>query len=532
MRLIVAALVLTSPLAAQNCTFAVSPLTFNVPSAASTANTITVSVTPANCNNQGWVANPTVNWIHITSATLNGSGTAVFSVDANPLGVVRTASIAVANQQVTVSQAAAACKFGLTPTSQNLPVSGGSGAVLITANCAWAISTDAGQWIKLPPNLGGGTTDTTVTFSIAGNGCISGRGGNIYVSGSGLATALVSAVTQDGSPSNFTLSATSAAVPAASSNGFFTVNTGVGCGWSTSSNVSWLHIIGGFSGLGGGNVGYQVDANSSDARTGLITVNAAPGVQMTYTVTQQAAGPPPPSLTSVNNAASYASDAVSPGEIVTLFGQNLGPKPLVPLKVSNGALTTNLGGTQVLFDGVPAPMIYSFQTQVSAIAPYGLAGKTSTQVQVQYNGVPSNVVTMPVQPSTPAIFSLDSTGLGPGAILNQDSSINSTALPAARGTVVAIYCTGGGATSPAVADGAVVSGTPPLPQLVAQPVTVVTIGGVNALVTYAGAVPGSVAGLTQINVEVPQGVAPGNGIPVVVKIGSASSTAAVTMSVK
>jgi len=530
MRLFVAALVLAIPLAAQNCSFAVNPLTLSVPFTASTGNTIAVAVTPANCFNNGWIATTNFPWVHITTGAGNGSGSAVFSVDANIVSTSRQATIVIANQQVTVTQAAAICNFKLSPSSQNFSIAGGSGAVLVSANCSWQVFTDSPQWITLGNSVNG-VSDGGVTFTVGGNGCLSGRSGHISLSGSGLTAPLVSAVTQDGSTSNFTLSATSATVGAAASTGFFNVATGPGCGWSSSSNVSWLHITGGSSGSGSGNVGYQVDGNTSDARSGIITVFAAPGVQIPFTVTQQAPGPPAPVLNSVNNAASYASDAVSPGLIVTLFGQNLGPKPLVPLQVSGGALTTSLGGTQVLFDGVAAPMIYSFQTQVSAVAPYGLAGKTSTQVQVNYNGIVSNTVTMPVQASTPGIFSLDSTGLGPGAILNQDFSINSTALPAARGSVVSIYCTGGGTTSPAVADGSIVSAAPPLPQLTTQPVSV-SVGGINATVSYAGGVPGSVAGLTQINAQVPANAAPGNGIPVVIKIGTASSTAPVTMSVK
>jgi uncharacterized protein (TIGR03437 family) len=288
-----------------------------------------------------------------------------------------------------------------------------------------------------------------------------------------------------------------------------------------------MTLISGASGSGSGAVGYHVLANAGAARTGSIHVNTSPTTQLQFTVTQQAAAPPTPVLSSVDNAASYATDAVSPGEIVTLFGQNMGPTPLVPLQIVNGALTTTLGGTQVLFDGVAAPMIYSLQGQVSAVAPYGLAGKTSTQVQVKYNGAVSNTVTMPVQPSTPAIFSLDSSGLGPGAILNQDFSINSSALPAARGSVVSIYCTGGGVTNPATADGAVVGAT--LPQLTLP--TTVTIGGLNATVSYAGGVPSSIAGLTQINAQVPAGVTPGTKIPVVVKIGDATSISGVTMAV-
>jgi uncharacterized protein (TIGR03437 family) len=61
---------------------------------------------------------------------------------------------------------------------------------------------------------------------------------------------------------------------------------------------------------------------------------------------------------------------------------------------------------------------------------------------------------------------------------------------------------------------------------------VVTIGGVNAVVKYAGAAPGSVAGLTQINVEVPAALAPALALPVIVKIGDFASTAGVTVAVK
>jgi uncharacterized protein (TIGR03437 family) len=233
-------------------------------------------------------------------------------------------------------------------------------------------------------------------------------------------------------------------------------------------------------------------------------------------------------LSYVTNAADYSKDAVSPGEIVTLFGSGLGPASSVTLQVSNGTVTNSLSGTQVLFDGVAAPMTYTQNIQVNAVVPYGVAGKTSTQVQVQYQGVVSNALTVPVHAATPAIFSLDSTGVGPGAILNQDTSINSTGNPAARSSVIALYCTGGGVTSPASADGAV---TADASFLLAQ-LPVVTIGGVNAVVQYAGAAPGSVAGLTQINVVVPAGLAPALALPVIVKIGDFASTNGVTVAVK
>ena len=189
---------------------------------------------------------------------------------------------------------------------------------------------------------------------------------------------------------------------------------------------------------------------------------------------------------------------------------------------------------QVLFDGNAAPLIYASATQINAIAPVGLAGKTSTQVQVSYQGAVSNTMTIPVAAAAPGIFAADGSGVGGGAILNQDFSVNVRLNPAARGSVIAIYLTGSGATNPASVDGAVTGTTPPFPS-VAQAVTV-TIGGITvpaAQVVYSGAAPGSVAGLIQIDAVVPQSVAPGPAaaVPVVVTIGGVASQLGITLSV-
>jgi uncharacterized protein (TIGR03437 family) len=277
-------------------------------------------------------------------------------------------------------------------------------------------------------------------------------------------------------------------------------------------------------GAGNGSIVYHLIENkSATARTGIIHVGA-----LSFPVTQQAPPPPPVLLSSVANAANYATDAVSPGEIVTLFGSNLGPGSIVTLQLSNNVVTNNLAGTQVLFDDTPAPMIYTLAGQVSAVVPYAVAGKSTTKVQVTYNGAPSNTMTIPVQSATPGIFSLDASGSGPGAILNQDTSINSSGNPAARGSVISIFLTGGGVTTPASADGSVTGAPPPL--LVQSPT--VTIGGVNAQLKFAGGAPASVAGLTQINVAIPAEAPSGLALPVVVKIAGFSSTGAATIAVK
>jgi uncharacterized protein (TIGR03437 family) len=253
---------------------------------------------------------------------------------------------------------------------------------------------------------------------------------------------------------------------------------------------------------------------------------------LVVTVTQQAVPPPALQLNAVVDAASNVAGAVSPGEIVTLYGVNIGPATAVGFQVNaDGTYAKSLGGTQVLFDGVPAGLTYVSAVQVNAVAPYGLAASTTTQVQVAYQGVPSNAASVPVQAAHPGLFTVDASGFGAGAILNQNYSLNSGLNPAARGTVVMIYSTGGGVTNPPSVDATLTPGAPPLYQLTTTPVAV-TIGGVAATVSYSGAAPSLIAGLTQINAQVPAGVTPGTKVPVVVTIGTWQSQSGVTMAVQ
>jgi len=218
----------------------------------------------------------------------------------------------------------------------------------------------------------------------------------------------------------------------------------------------------------------------------------------------------------VVNAASYLGGGVAPGEIVTIFGAAMGPSQTVPLSLTaDQRLDTTLAGARILFNGAPAPLMYVSDKQSSAIVPYAVAGRTSVDVQVEYQGVQSDVMTVPVLPSRPGIFSLDGSGQGLLAILNEDGSVNSPSNPAARGSIVTIYATGGGEHDPAVADGQILSNV--LPR-VSLPISLSFDNGpeydVNAdgEVLYAGGSPGSVAGLLQINVRVPLGALAGKAV--------------------
>jgi uncharacterized protein (TIGR03437 family) len=240
-------------------------------------------------------------------------------------------------------------------------------------------------------------------------------------------------------------------------------------------------------------------------------------------------GAPSISANGILNAASYAGGGVAPGEMLTIFGSGLGPGTLAGLQLdSRGYVSTALAGTQVLFDGTPAPLIYALAGQVSAMAPYAINGKSSTQVQVVFQGQASNTVSVPVVPTIPGIFTLDSSGSGPGAIVNQDGTVNSANNPAPAGSIVFLYATGEGETNPGGIDGK--PGDNPAPTPVAQPVTA-AIGGLNASVLYAGGVPGLVAGLLQVNIQVPSDVSAGNAVPVVLTIGGKTTQANVTLAV-
>src|SRR5206468_6913744 len=128
----------------------------------------------------------------------------------------------------------------------------------------------------------------------------------------------------------------------------------------------------------------------------------------------------------------------APGQKVALSGTILGPVAAAISADTSGLLGTSLAGVRVLFDGAPAPLTLVSSTQILANVPYGIAGKSTTNVRVEFQGILSKGLDVPVVDAAPAIFTSDSTGAGQGLILNQDFSTNSAANPAAIGSVVMI----------------------------------------------------------------------------------------------
>lgn len=233
-------------------------------------------------------------------------------------------------------------------------------------------------------------------------------------------------------------------------------------------------------------------------------------------------------VAAVVNAASGVGGSVAPGELVTVYGSGLGPAQLAgPVLTSSGTLSRAIADTQVLFNGVAAPLIYTRSDQVAAIVPNSVSSASTVSVQVKYQGQGTTPVSVSVAKTMPGLFTLEESGSGQGAILNQDATINTTANPAERGSIVVLYGTGQGLSDPDWAEDLLASA--PLPQPL-SPVSV-TIGGQKAEILYGGAAPG-LAGLIQINARVPAGIQAGAAVPVQVAIGTARSQPGVTLAVK
>jgi hypothetical protein len=147
------------------------------------------------------------------------------------------------------------------------------------------------------------------------------------------------------------------------------------------------------------------------AGTGSAAGSTAVAVSLTVTA-------PLPTIARVVNAASYLANAVSPGEIITLFASDanhaIGPTTPVGLQLdSSGKVSTTLGGVQVLINGFACPLTYVSATQVNAVVPYEVAPLVAASVLVKYLGQTSNGVTVNIATTSPGTFTLNGSGTGP-----------------------------------------------------------------------------------------------------------------------
>jgi uncharacterized protein (TIGR03437 family) len=523
---IVALTLVVCATAAAQCTVVLNPSSIHITAASSTGS-FAISATSGNCPR---TARSNASWISVAyGQTGNGtSGTVGYTIDNSTLYTTRTGTISVttasSTANFTVTQDPYPCTYTFNPLNQTAQPAGGNFNLAVGTTCTWLASTTT-PWIAFNTSQtpSGMTGNGTLSYTIAPNNAVASRSGTIQINNQTFM------VTQFGTGCNYTVAPTVANYNSKAASGQVMVQTDSSCSWTVQNSVPWINniSIGGTAGTsasGNGTVSYNIDANNtSQSRTTPLMVA---GQQIT--VNQTGVGI---LLTaqSVVNGASFLSGQIAPGELITIFGSALGP--LTPaglvLTPDGGSVSTSAGGTRVLFDGVAAPVTYASDGQVNAIVPFGLAGNTvSTQVQVEVQGVASSPVTEFLTSASPAIFNTGG-GTGQAAALNQDNSPNSASNPAAVGDVLQVYITGAGQTKPEGVDGQLAGSTPSVP----LGAVTATIGGVDAAVQYAGSSYGLVAGVTQVNVQIPAGAPTGDAVLLVVQVGGNPSPSGVTVAI-
>lgn len=276
--------------------------------------------------------------------------------------------------------------------------------------------------------------------------------------------------------------------------------------WTATSNASWLTLeppAGRFS--PDGNVEILVDQSglAVGTYTGRVTLTdeAHPGppatVDVTLHVTESGPGGEAPLITreGVVNGANLKSGRVAPGSFVTIFGQNLATTTAT---ANSFPLPTKLGGTEVIFNGAAAPLLFVSPGQINFQAPAETySGRGGVIVRTGFGQNLS--LPLDVLPTAPELFMMGERG---AIALNQDGSLNGPGNPAAVGSIITLFLTGQGPTNPHSASGRPAP-SDPLARVVSSKTAF--IAGREAPVHYLGLTPGY-AGLAQANVEIPAGL--------------------------
>jgi uncharacterized protein (TIGR03437 family) len=247
----------------------------------------------------------------------------------------------------------------------------------------------------------------------------------------------------------------------------------------------------------------QIVASTPDGET-------VPVESSSISMNVQPTAGPSPGAAMILNAASLTAGRLSPGEIVSIFTPFGSIAPLT-----------------ILVDGVPATLLYAGASQLNAILPFQLNTQHDVSVELRTGDRILTTGRFSTAPVSPALFAQSADGIGPGAILNEDLTINSIANPAARGSVIMVFGTGFGAANPPLSDGGIVQAIGSFTTLVTA-----TVGAMPAEVTYAGPAPGLLAGAAQINVRLPDGVSGDSNVPIVVTAGAVMVPNAVSVAVQ
>jgi uncharacterized protein (TIGR03437 family) len=227
------------------------------------------------------------------------------------------------------------------------------------------------------------------------------------------------------------------------------------------------------------------------------------------------ANPEPPQVRpgGIVSAISFQGEPLAPGAMVTIFGSKLEP--------GDSDVVAVIGGKPMPLIGEPT------DSQINAIVPFGLAVNTRHQLIIQRGETYTNPESVTVAAAQPAIHTKNASGKGQGAIVDPSGALHEPGNPAKAGSEVTIFCSGLGEVNPRAEAGKAAPDTP------ANRTTAeisATIGGLRATVNEARLAPG-LTGMYVVRVTVPEGVEPGDAVPVVLTAAGQSSPP-VTMAVE
>ena len=227
------------------------------------------TVTIATSSACAWTVTSSEAWIQIAGgASGQGAGTVGFTVSLNAGGASRTGIVHAADQDITITQAAAGCSYTVTPQSAAFGSDGGQGTISVSApaGCAWTAAT-TDSWISIVQGATG-SADGSVVYAVARQTSADTRNGVVHVAGVDVR------VIQSGDVSSCQYSVAPVAftpcMPATTITA--TVTTGASCPWTATSNAPWAVIASGQSMTGAGTINVSISDNYDAPRSGLVLV--------------------------------------------------------------------------------------------------------------------------------------------------------------------------------------------------------------------------------------------------------------------
>ena len=274
--------------APQVCNVVVNPTALSLGPAAQGAQIAVLA--GAGCT---WTVQNSLPWLAASPPTGSGNGTVILTPQVNTVAAARSGTLLVAGQTVAVTQSGVACTFSANPPSLTLNASAQTAQVALAAvtGCTWTAQSSALSWLTVSPSTG--SAGTTLTLSLATNSSAASRTGAITVGALTIPVAQAGTVEVATTPSppkdpcaTISLQRAGDQMPAEGLSGDSSVAVLADsvCAWSAQSNVSWLNVTAGGTGVGNGTIKYSVQANP-DPQLRIGTINTA---GKSFTVTQQA----------------------------------------------------------------------------------------------------------------------------------------------------------------------------------------------------------------------------------------------------